>query len=83
LTFVAVIVSALIYDVHNQCPSLIAPPNGVVIGSNNGICDTQVGSVCRIECRNKCQLIGDQFHTCLPNNIWSGQTTQCVDKYKN
>jgi hypothetical protein len=50
-----------------QCPSLVPPPNGIVIGTNAGACGTSVGSICRIECRSNCQLMGDSFHTCLPN----------------
>jgi len=78
LILVAFVILLAFPSVSGQCAPLIAPPNGVVV--SEGQCGVAVGSVCRVDCRNNCQLIGDAFHTCLPDNKWSGQESMCIDR---
>ena len=59
--------------VAQPCPSLMMPQNGDISCDGEDVTDT----TCTFECDIGYGLVGSVNRTCLPNNTWSGETTNC------
>ena len=55
------------------CPSLMMPQNGNTTCDGEHVTDT----TCMFKCDVGYGLVGSVNRTCLPNNTWSGETTNC------
>lgn len=55
-----------------NCPSLTAPPNGQLSGT-----DVAVGSTVQVTCNIGYQLSGSETRTCGANGAWSGTDALC------
>ena len=56
-----------------SCPSLMMPQNGNITCDGGLVTNT----TCMFECDVGYGLVGSVNRTCLPNNTWSGETTNC------
>ena len=59
--------------VAQPCPTLMMPQNGDIYCNGEHVTDT----TCTFQCDVGYGLAGPVNRTCLPNNTWSGETTNC------
>ena len=59
--------------IAQPCPSLMMPQNGNISCNGEHVTDT----TCMFECDLGYGLVGAPSRTCLPNNTWSGISTNC------